>query len=106
MQDITVTKVLDNSTPNLSEVCATGTHYPKVTLTVVTDDSENAQGYHAYELENVTVTSYNVSSSGSGEDAPAEVVTVHFDEIKTTYTQAATEYRSTPTGFTYTPRPR
>jgi type VI secretion system secreted protein Hcp len=111
MQDITVTKVLDNSTPNLNTVCATGTHYPKVTLTVVTEDGENVQGYHVYELENVMVTSYHVSGGDSSEDPPTENVTVNFEEIKPTYSEAETEwqetgYRTTPTAYTYTPRPR
>jgi type VI secretion system Hcp family effector len=106
IQDMTITKVLDHSTPNLMDHCATGTHIAEVTLTVRTTEGENDTGYLTYELENVTVTSYNVSSSGSSEEPPNENVTVHFDEIKATYTQTEMEYRASPPASTYTPRPR
>jgi len=106
IQDITIVKTLDHSSPRLFDHCATGTRHPTVTLELVSTAGENERGYFKYELENVSVTSFNLGGSDD-EGVPTENVTLNFDEIRVTYTQRQeTEQRATPPRYSYTPSPR
>jgi len=70
IQDITIVKTTDQSSPNLASWCSTGEHFTEVTLHLV-GTGEDEVGYLIYELKNVLVTSFNVGGSG-GEDRLTE----------------------------------
>lgn len=79
--DITVTKMLDKSSPKLAEAVATGKAIPTVEFHLTSTHGT----YYKYELTNVMVTSY--SMSGGADERPTEEVSLNFAHIKTTYTE-------------------
>lgn len=88
LDDITVTKELDKTSPQLAEAVCKGRVFPKVEIHLTASYTDQGrQTYYAIELKNVLVTSYNVSGSGQSEDVPMEDLTLNFEEIKETYTE-------------------
>ena len=63
--DFTFTKRLDKSSPVLYMACATGTHYKEVTLSV-RKAGGGQQEYFKVKMNDVMVSSYNVSGAESG----------------------------------------
>ena len=86
VEDITITKELDKSSPKLQEKCLKGQVIPKLEIEVTSTYGGYRATYYRYELKNVIITSYNVES-GSGEDRPTDTFTVNYEEIKNTYTE-------------------
>ena len=84
VQDISVTKYIDSSTPNLMAACAKGQHFDKATLTVRKAGGEQME-YLVIEMDKVLVSSISTGGSG-GEDRLTENVTLNFAQVKTTYT--------------------
>jgi type VI secretion system secreted protein Hcp len=78
----TVTKSFDAASPKLAEACTQGKVFPKVEIHLTGSYGDTRQPYLVYELQNVMVTSYRVSS---GEDVPMEELTLNFEQIKTRY---------------------
>ena len=110
LQGITVTKTIDQSSPDLASWCSTGEHLAEVTLELVGATGDNERGYASYELVDAVIGSYHTGSTGT-EDRPAETVTINFTEIRVTGAKperewGETEQRATPPPYTYTPRPR
>jgi len=108
IQDITITKTMDQASANLMDHCVEGHHISDATLEFV-DVGGNESGNYVYELKNVLVESVN---TGGTNDAgqPTEIVTIRFDEIRVTNTPSErewgeTERRATPPPYSYTPRP-
>ncbi len=85
-QDIVVTKPVDKSSPRLMLACADGTNFGDVVLSI-TRSSGQAQDppstYLMYELKDVRISSY--STSGDGDEALTESVSLNFSAIKITY---------------------
>lgn len=81
MQDFHFTKTVDKASPKLFLHTADGRHFPKATLTV--RRTERPQEYLKIELENVLVSSYQVS--GSGGTVPTDSFSLNFEKIKWTY---------------------
>ena len=109
IQEITITKTDDKSSPNLASACSTGEHPSEVTL-VVEHAGGNERGYTSYELVNAVIESFHTGSAGS-EGQATETVTINFTEIRVADTPSGrgwgeAEQRATPPPYSYTPRYR
>jgi type VI secretion system secreted protein Hcp len=82
-QDFTVTKYVDQITPNLNLYCSGGNNIPKAVIEVYQASQDGAASkpvkFMTYTLENVIVSS--VSVGGSGGDLPTETVTLNYAKI-------------------------
>jgi type VI secretion system secreted protein Hcp len=88
LEDIQVAKELDKSSPKLAEAVCKGKVFPKVDIHFTASYTDSGRTtYYAYELKNVSVSSYSVSGAGSSEDVPVESLSLNFEEIKVTYTE-------------------
>ncbi|MFM0719391.1 type VI secretion system tube protein Hcp [Paraburkholderia strydomiana] len=86
VHDLSVTKYTDRSTPSLITACATGKHYPTVTLTVRKAGGTMPLEYYKIELEKVLVVNYATGGS-DGEDRFTENVALNFEKFHVTYQQ-------------------
>lgn len=84
MQDFSVTKYKDKSTPKLLLACAKGTHY-KDALITVRKAGDKPLEYLKYKLFDVMVSSVSHGGSG-GEDRLVENLVLAFGKIEITYT--------------------
>jgi len=75
---VTMSKAYSPSSVKLMQACATGKHFPKATLTV-RKAGGGQQEYMTYELENVLVSGYSISSGG---DRPMESLSLNFTKIE------------------------
>lgn len=84
-QDLTITKTIDNSTPDLNIKCASGEHVPKIELELclATGDKHT---FMKYTLEDCIVTSISPGGSTGGETKPLENVSFAYGKIKWEYT--------------------
>ena len=83
IQDISVTKYIDASTPNLMQNCAAGTHFDKATLVVRKAGGEQEE-YLTINMGKVLISSISTGGSG-GEDRLTENVTLNFANVETVY---------------------
>ncbi|RYD23297.1 MAG: type VI secretion system tube protein Hcp [Verrucomicrobiaceae bacterium] len=94
---LTITKLLDRSSPVLFLGCASGTVYPTVTLDVTRlNGSGTPVTYYKITLSNVIVSNLGTSSLG---ERPAETVALSYEKIVTDYFMADSKggVPSTPT---------
>lgn len=83
VQDLSVTKWVDNSSAKLGLYCANGDHFDKAKLTVRKAGKAPLE-YIIIEMEKVLITSVSTGGSG-GEDALTENVTLNFRKVHYTY---------------------
>lgn len=83
VQDISFTKYVDKSSPNLMQFCCSGKHFDKALLTVRTAGDKPLE-YLKVNLETVKITSVSTGGSG-GEDRLTENVTLNFSKYKVSY---------------------
>ncbi len=79
-QDISLTKWVDSSSPNLMLYCAQGEHYPEVDLICRKAGGKKPLEYIKIKLKKVMVTSVSVGGNG-GEDRLTENVTLNFADV-------------------------
>lgn len=84
IQDLTITKYVDKSSPNLMMHCASGKHVDKVTLVVRKAGGESQVEYMKIDLEEVLITSLHTGGSGS-DDRLTENVTLNFAQVMVEY---------------------
>ena len=84
VQDLSLTKYIDKSSPDLMLSCCNGKHIPKVQLTV-RKAGENPLEYLIIKLEDVLIASVSTGGSG-GEDQLTENVTLNFAKVDVEYT--------------------
>lgn len=77
--EVVITRRLDRASPKLVEKIAQETVVPKVVLHAPAGGDGST--YQAFELENVRITSYSISTAG---DVPTESITFHYEKIVTT----------------------
>jgi type VI secretion system secreted protein Hcp len=100
VQDLSFTKYIDKSSPDLMLACCVGKHYATATL-VVRKAGTTPLEYIHIELDEVLVTSVSTGGSG-GEDRLTENVTLNFAKVKFSYTpQDATGKGGTAIPMTY-----
>ena len=84
VQDLSFTKYVDRSSPNLLNTCCTGKHYPKATVTVRKAGDKPVE-YLIITMTDVSVTSISTGGSG-GEDRLTENISLNFAKVEVKYT--------------------
>lgn len=84
VQDISFTKYVDKSSPDLFLSCSNGKHFKSADL-VVRKAGETPLEYMKYKFSDVLVTSISTGGSG-GEDRLTESVTLNFAKVEFEYT--------------------
>jgi type VI secretion system secreted protein Hcp len=83
VQDVSVTKYVDKSSPDLLNACCTGKHFPEVHL-VCRKAGGKPLEYIAIKMNEVMVTAVSTGGSG-GEDRLTENVTLNFAKVQFDY---------------------
>jgi type VI secretion system secreted protein Hcp len=83
VQDLSFTKYIDKSSPDLMLACCNGKHYPEALLTV-RKAGEKPLEYLKVTMTEVMITSVSTGGSG-GEDRLTENVTLNFAKVKVDY---------------------
>lgn len=89
VQDISLTKWVDRSTPDLFLACCNGKHFPKASL-IVRKAGEKPLEYLKIHLEDLIISSVSTGGSG-GEDRLTENISLNFGKIKVEYTEQDTK---------------
>jgi len=84
VQDFSITKYVDKSTPNIMQKCCTGKHYPEAEF-IARKAGDKPLDYVKLKMYEVIVTSANTGGSAQGE-AVTENITLNFAKYKYTYT--------------------
>lgn len=85
IQDISITKYVDNASPNLMLYCAKGNHFEEGTIVCRKAGGEQIE-YLTITMKKIMVTS--VSTGGSpGEDRLTENITLNFGEVLVEYSK-------------------
>ena len=84
VQDISLTKYVDKSSPNLIQYCCNGKHFADALLTV-REAGENPLEYLKITLKDLMIAAVTTGGSG-GEDRLTVNVTLNFAEFKVEYT--------------------
>lgn len=87
VSDVTFTKYLDLSTPDLLKACTSGRHIPRAELIVRKAGGDKPVDYLKIEMNTILVSSYNTGGSNDGLDRVQETLTFNFKSFKVTYTQ-------------------
>ena len=85
VQDLSFTKYIDKSSPELMLAACNGKHIPEAKLTV-RKAGENPLEYLIITMTDVLVSSVSTGGSG-GEDRLTENVTLNFAKVKVNYTE-------------------
>jgi type VI secretion system secreted protein Hcp len=83
VQDLSFTKYIDKSSPDLMLACCNGKHFPEAHL-IVRKAGENPLEYLKIDLTEVLVTAVTTGGSG-GEEKLTENVTLNFAKVKVNY---------------------
>lgn len=84
VQDLSITKYIDKSSPNLMLYCSNGSQYKEAKLTVRKAGGKEPLEYLIITMKDVIVTSVNTGGSG-GADRLTENVSLNFREVHTDY---------------------
>lgn len=91
MQDFSVVKSLDISSPKLAEACCTGKHFGQITIELCRAGGDKLK-YMEYKLTNAIVSSISSGGTkGGADDVPTESVSFNFGKIEWMYTQQKRE---------------
>ncbi len=84
-QDITITKYLDSTTPNLNFFCSGGNNIKKADVHFFAADKATSKpvDYYHIELHDCIITSVTITATNEG--LPIETVTIHYNKIKWTH---------------------
>ena len=85
VQDLSFTKYVDKSSPDLMLACCNGKHFGEAKLTV-RKAGANPLEYLIITMTDLIVTSVSTGGSG-GEDRLTENVTLNFAKVKVDYTE-------------------
>ena len=85
VQDLSFTKYIDKSTPDLMLACCNGKHFTEATLTV-RKAGETPLEYLKIKLTDLIITSLSTGGSG-GEDRLTENVTLNFAKVNVDYVE-------------------
>jgi type VI secretion system secreted protein Hcp len=84
VQDLSVTKYVDKSSPVLMNYCSTGEQFKEGLLTVRKAGGKEPLEYLKIKMTEVIVTSYTTGGSG-GQDMLTENVALNFSEVDVEY---------------------
>ena len=85
VQDLSLTKYIDLSSPDLMLACCNGKHYPEAKLTV-RKAGENPLEYLVIKMTDVIVSSVSTGGSG-GNDRLTENVSLNFAKVNVDYVE-------------------
>ena len=85
VQDLSLTKYIDKSSPDLMLACCNGKHFADAKLTV-RKAGENPLEYLIITMQDVIVASVSTGGSG-GNDKLTENVSLNFAKVKVDYTE-------------------
>jgi type VI secretion system secreted protein Hcp len=85
VQDVSFTKYVDMSSPELMQYCLSGKHFDTAKLTVRKAGDKPLE-YLIVTMEHVLVTAVSTGGSG-GEDRLTENVTLNFAKVKVDYSE-------------------
>jgi type VI secretion system secreted protein Hcp len=93
--DVIITKEMDASTPKLIQACCDGVNFPKVEIDVCTSTGAGARvPYYKWVLENVLISSYDVSGQGDDGGQFYETVSMNYEKIAWTYDKMGKDGKS------------
>jgi len=84
IQDLSITKYIDKSSPVLMMYCSNGKQFTDGLLTVRKAGGDNPLEYLKIKMTEVIVTSYNTGGSG-GQDLLTENISLNFAEVDVEY---------------------
>lgn len=84
LSDFSIMKKQDKASPLLFQACCKGQHYGKFTFTFRKAGTKPIV-YLEFILEEVYVSSYQLSGSSGGDDAPTESVSLAFGKVTYNY---------------------
>lgn len=84
VQDLSITKYVDKSTPNIMLFCSNGKNIGETTL-IVRKAGENPVDYIKMTMTDCIITSVSTGGSG-GEDRLTENVSINFAKVQVDYT--------------------
>jgi type VI secretion system secreted protein Hcp len=84
INDISITKFIDKSTPSIMLACANGKHIAKGKITL-RKAGENPLDYLTVDMENILISNYQTSGSEGGNERPAENISLNFGKVKVEY---------------------
>ena len=87
VEDVSLMKEFDKSSPKLAEAVLSGKIFPKVEIHNTATYGDARATYLKYELKNVMVSSYQTSGATSGDAVPTDSFSLNFEEVKQTYVQ-------------------
>ena len=101
LKDLSITKLVDVSTPGLCARCAGGMPIKKATLEVCRQTGEKTP-YVRIVLVDVTVSSVELTgrAAGGGAPRPVERITLRYDKISWKYTQLTRDGKEGPSRAT------
>ena len=82
LQDVTIMKVVDKTTPLLFDDCVTGNYLKKVDIIYDKPMGDSQEPYYKIHLEDALITS--IQNSGSSEN-PVESISFAYSKIKISY---------------------
>ena len=82
--DMSLTKLMDKSSPVLFISCATGAHFASAILTARKAGAGTQQEYLTVTMEDVMVTNYQTGGSGGGV-VPSESFALNFAKLEVIY---------------------
>jgi type VI secretion system secreted protein Hcp len=92
VQDLSVTKRIDKSSPNLIKFCCTGKHFPDAVLTC-RKAGDNPVEYMVIKMKDIVISSVHTGGSGGG-DVLTENISLNFSHFEVTFTEQ--EKKGTP----------
>ena len=93
--DVTVTKLVDSSSPILASACAIHTSYTSAAIYCTTTINSSSLDFYTVTLGNCTVTGVTVNSQSSSGPL-TETITLHFTTIQWTYVPVSNGTAQTP----------
>jgi type VI secretion system secreted protein Hcp len=84
IQDISLTKYIDKSSPTLMLKCAQGEHLKKATLSVAKAGGKSSVEYLVITMDKVLISSVSTGGSG-GEDRLTENITLNFEKVEVNF---------------------
>lgn len=84
VQDLSLTKYVDKSSPDLMLHCCNGKHIPECKMAIRKAGGDNPLEYLVITMTDVIVTSVSTGGSG-GEDRLTENVTLNFAKVQVEY---------------------
>jgi type VI secretion system secreted protein Hcp len=88
VQDVTLTMEYEKAAPLIQKKCLSGEVIPTLEIHHTATYGGARATYLVYKLENVMITSYQVSASGNDDAGPPTVaVSNNFEKITVTYTE-------------------